>query len=153
MPSTDHAADLIAIAALQARYADVVSRQAFGELAELFVPDAHLFMELPGHTKELVGPQAFGDYVARRIAHLEFFQFVITGAVAEPDGDRATGRMHFYELHQDREQHRLRHLYGVYRDEFVRIDGRWWFAQRRFAPLAMTSTDDARDLDVFPSPF
>jgi hypothetical protein len=151
MPTDDHAA----IFRLQRAYADVVSRMAFAELGELFVPDIRLLMELPGHTKELVGPQAFGEYVARRVTHLEFFQFVVTNAVAElaaDDRDRAHGHMYFYELHQDREHHRLRTLYGLYRDQYVRVDGRWWFAHRRFAPLAMTSSDDARDLDVFPNP-
>jgi len=151
MPTDDHAA----IFRLQRAYADVVSRMAFAELGELFVPDIRLLMELPGRPKELVGPQAFGEYIARRVAHLEFFQFVLTNAVAElaaDDGNRAHGHMHFHELHQDREHHRLRTLYGLYRDEYVRVDGRWWFAHRRFAPLAMTSSDDSRDLDVFPNP-
>ena len=152
MPTDDHAA----ILGLQHAYADVVNRQAFGELTELFVPDITLVMALPGRPKEIVGPQAFGEYVAKRIAHLEFFQFVITNAVAElavGDHGHATGRMWFHELHQDREQHRLRTLYGVYRDGYVHSEGRWWFAHRRFAPLAMTNTDDGRDLDVFPNPF
>jgi len=82
---------------------------------------------------------------------------VMTNGVAEVAGsdapDRATGRMWFHELHQDRAQHRMLWLYGLYRDEYVRIDGRWWFAHRRFAPLAMTSHDDGRDLHVFPNPF
>ena len=142
-------ADHVAIRALQATYADVVTRMAFAELADLFVPDIRLVMELPRHHKEIVGPQAFGDYVAARIAHLEFFQFVVTNAVADVAGDTASGRTWFYELHQDAGHHRLVHLYGLYRDEFVRVDGRWWFAHRRFAPLAMTSRDPDRDLDVF----
>jgi hypothetical protein len=149
-----HADDHVAILGLQRAYADVVSRQAFAELADLFVPDIRLLMEMPGHTKEIVGPQAFGEYVARRIAHLEFFQFVIDNAVvgAIGDPDHATGRMWFHELHQDAEHHRLVRLHGLYRDEFVRVDDRWWFAERRFAPLAMTSADAGRDFDVFPNP-
>ena len=146
MPTDDHAA----ILRLQHAYADVVNRQAFGELDELFVPDITLVMELPGHPKEIAGPHAFGEYVAKRIAHLEFFQFVMTNAVSSLEGERATGRMWFHEIHQDRGSHRLLWLYGLYRDEYARIDGRWWFAHRRFAPLAMTSKDDDRDLDLFP---
>jgi len=150
--ATVHATVHATIHELQDAYADVVNRQAFAELAGLFVPDITLVMELPGRPKELVGPEAFGAYVAKRIAHLEFFQFVVTNAVADvdpADPDRASGRMWFHELHQDREHHRLTCLYGLYRDEYARIDGRWWFTHRRFAPLAMTSTDDGRDLDVF----
>jgi len=149
MPIDD---DDAALLRLQHAYADVVNRQAFAELAELFVPDIMLVMELPGRTKEILGPAAFGAYVAERIAHLEFFQFVVTNAVAAVDPaapDRASGRVWFHELHQDREHHRLLCLYGLYRDEYARIDGRWWFTHRRFAPLAMTSADEGRDLDVF----
>jgi hypothetical protein len=148
MPADDHAV----ILRLQHAYADVVNRQAFGELAELFVPDITVVMDLPGRPggpKVIVGPQAFGEYVGKRIAHLEFFQFVITNAVSHVEGDRATGRMWFHEIHQDRESHRLLWLYGLYHDKYSRIDGRWWFAHRRFAPLAMTSKDDSRDLDLF----
>jgi hypothetical protein len=146
--------DQIAIRSLQDRYADVVSRQAFAELADLFVPDIRLFMEFPGRTKEIVGPHAFGEYVAHRVAHLEFFQFVVDNAVVElgDDPDRATGRMWFHEVHQDAEHHRLLRLHALYRDEFARVDGCWWFAERRFAPLAMTSAAEDRDLDVFPHP-
>lgn len=151
--STQRTRARLALQDLQRAYADVVSRQAFSELAGLFRPGIELVMELPGRPTRIVGPEAFGEYVAQRIAHLEFFQFVVDNAVVELDDDRpdrATGRMWFHELHQDAERHRLVRLHGVYRDDFVRVGGRWWFAHRRFAPLAMTSTDPDRDFDVFP---
>jgi hypothetical protein len=144
--------DYIAIRRLQDAYADVVSRRAFGELHDLFLPAAPVMIELPGRTREVIGPDDFGRYVEKRIAGLEFFQFVILNAVVElvVDGEpeRASGRIHMCELRQDRAEGRFTVLYGLYRDEYARLDGRWWFAHRRFSPLALTH----RDLEVFDYP-
>jgi hypothetical protein len=144
--------DYIAIRRLQDSYADVVSRRAFGELHDLFLPTAPVMIELPGGTREVVGPGDFGRYVEKRIAGLEFFQFVILNAVVDlvvdGDPDRARARLHMCELRQDRADGRSTVLYGLYRDDYARLDGRWWFAHRRFSPLAVTQ----RDLDVFDYP-
>ena len=144
--------DYIAIRRLQDAYADVVSRRAFGELHDLFLPAAPVMIELPGGTREVVGPGDFGRYVEKRIAGLEFFQFVILNAVVElavdGDPDRARARIHMCELRQDRADGRSTVLYGLYRDDYARLDGRWWFAHRRFSPLAVSQ----RDLDVFDYP-
>jgi hypothetical protein len=144
--------DYIAIRRLQDAYADVVSRRAFGELDDLFLPAAPVLIELPGGTREVVGPGDFGRYVEKRIGGLEFFQFVILNAVVElvvdGDPDRARARIHMCELRQDRADGRSTVLYGLYRDDYARLDGRWWFAHRRFSPLAVTQ----RDLDVFDYP-
>jgi hypothetical protein len=144
--------DYIAIRRLQDAYADVVSRRAFGELDDLFLPAAPVLIELPGGTREVVGPGDFGRYVEKRIGGLEFFQFVILNAVVElvvdGDPDRARARIHMCELRQERADGRSTVLYGLYRDDYARLDGRWWFAHRRFSPLAVTQ----RDLDVFDYP-
>ena len=109
-------------------------------------------IELPGGTREVVGPGDFGRYVDKRIADLEFFQFVILNAVVDlvvdGDHDRARARIHMCELRQERADGRSSVLYGLYRDDYARRDGRWWFAHRRFSPLAVTQ----RDLDVFDYP-
>ena len=144
--------DYIAIRRLQDAYADVVSRRAFGELHDLFLPAAPVMSELPGRTREVVGAGDFGRYVEKRIADLDFFQFVILNAVVDlvvdGDPDRARARIHMCELRQSRADGRSTVLYGLYRDDYVRRDDRWWFAHRRFSPLAVTQ----RDLDVFDYP-
>ena len=144
--------DYIAIRRLQDAYADVVSRRAFDELHDLFLPAAPVMIELPGGTREVVGPGDFGRYVEKRIADLEFFQFVILNAVVDlvvdGDRDRARARIHMCELRQERADGRSSVLYGLYRDDYTRRDDRWWFAHRRFSPLAVTQ----RDLDVFDYP-
>jgi hypothetical protein len=143
--------DYLAIRRLQDAYADVVSRRAFGELHDLFLPTAAVMIELPGGTREVTGPDDFGRFVGKRIAGLEFFQFVILNSVVDHvdgDPDRAHARIHMCELRQDRAEGRLTVLYGLYRDEYARVDGRWWFAHRRFAPLALTH----RELEVYGYP-
>jgi hypothetical protein len=144
--------DWVAIRRLQEAYADAVTRRAFDELHELFVPDMPVVLELPGRTREVIGAAAFGEFVRKRIAHLEHFEFVILDAVVDlaldGDPDRARGRVWMCELNQDAAGGRFTVLHGVYQDEYARRDGRWWYAHRRFAPLAAT----ARDVDVFPFP-
>ncbi len=148
---SDQAEDYLAIRRLQDAYADVVSRRAFDELHELFRPTTPVLIELPAGTREVIGPDEFGRFVEKRIAGLEFFQFVILNSVVEHvDGepDRALARIHMCELRQDRAEGRVTVLYGLYRDEYARVDGRWWFAHRRFSPLALTH----RELEVFGYP-
>jgi hypothetical protein len=143
--------DYLAIRRLQDAYADVVSRRAFGELHHLFLPAAPVMIELPSGTREITGPEDFGRFVETRIAGLEFFQFVILNSVVDHvdgDPDRASARIHMCELRQDRAEGRVTVLYGLYRDEYARRDGRWWFAHRRFSPLALTH----RALEVYGYP-
>ena len=99
----------------------------------------------------MIGPDDFGRFVEKRIGDLAFFQFVILNSVVEHvdgDPDRARARIHMCELRQDRAEGRVTVLYGLYRDEYARVDGRWWFAHRRFSPLAFTQ----RELEVFGYP-
>jgi hypothetical protein len=144
--------DYVAIRRLQNSYADVISRRAYGELHDLFLPAAPVVIELPSGTREVTGPEEFGRFVEKRIADLAFFQFVILNSVIElsvdGDPDRATGRIHMCELRQGGADGRFSVLYGLYRDDYARSDSRWWFAHRVFSPLAVTE----RALDVFGYP-
>jgi hypothetical protein len=148
----DETGEYIAIRRLQDSYADVVSRRAFSELRGLFLPAAPVLIELPGGTREVIGPDDFGRFIEKRIGDLAFFQFVILNSVVEVavDGDatRARARTHMCELSQRTADGQFTVLYGLYRDEYARSDGRWWFAHRRFSPLAVKE----RGLEVFGYP-
>ena len=50
--------------------------------------------------------------------------------------DTATGRVFMCELRQERESGRFTRAFGVYRDDYARVDGKWWFARRRYQSLA-----------------
>ena len=143
----------VAVRRLQNRYADVVTRRAWAELAEVFLPDAVVELDTrAGDVLRLEGPGAVGDFIDRAIAAFEFFEFVILSHRIELSeaGDRAAGRMYMCELRQ--EAGRFTVAYGVYHDDYRETDGRWWIAGRRYHSLARTSASAEADLDVFPFP-
>jgi len=153
MDPTQETIDYIAVRRLQDAYADVVSRRAWGELEDLFLPDVSVIVDVRADAPYVFnGPQEFATFVAKQVDRFEFFQFVILNSVLtlapEGDPDVATGRMHMSELRQHHADGRWTLIYGLYRDRYTRIDGRWWFAERRYSSLARTQPE----MDVFGYP-
>lgn len=158
--------DVFAIQRLQARYGDVITRQAWSELRDLFKPDAPITLDLRrGAPTELVGPVALGEMVERAVARFEFFEFALLNSVVDliapaPDGQprTATGRLYMWELRQHATTGRWSNAYGLYRDTYVHVDGRWLIGARRYSSLARTAEagtetpPDAHDYEVFPVP-
>lgn len=141
--------DYVALRRLQCRYADVVTRRAWPELAELFLSDAEVVLDRRDVAPLVLrGPQAVGEFISKAIAHFDLFEFVILNTVIDVRGDRASARMYMWELRHDPMGGRSDAL-GLYRDEHVRRDGRWWFAGRRYATLARSLP---ADFSVFPMP-
>ena len=145
--------DYVAIRRLQSAYADICTRRAWPELVEIFLPDVRLTLDR--RTVEplvLDGPVAIGEFIDRAIAGLDFFEFVVLNSRVflrdGGDGDRAVARMYMSELRQDAANGRWNTVYGVYHDVHRRVDGRWWFAERRYHSLGRS----ARDFDVFAFP-
>jgi hypothetical protein len=150
----NEALDEFAITRLQARYGDVVTRQAWHELVPLFVPDCPIHLDLgSGSVLDKVGAEAIGAFIAEAIARFEFFEFTIVNSVVDvaPGGASATGRLYICELRQEREGHRWTNAYGLYRDEYAKADGRWRFARRDYTSTARTS-DTPGSMQVFPIP-
>lgn len=149
--------DEFAIFRLQGLYGDVVSRQVWGELAELMLPDCSLHLDLQGgRVLEHHGPEAIGTFIAQSIERFEFFLFTVVNAVAtvdDHDPTRATGRLYIRELRQERADHRWTTAYGLYRDDYRKVGGRWWIAARRYSTLARTPEGgDGSTMDVFGVP-
>lgn len=141
--------DYIAIQRLQAAYADCVTRRAWAEFDRLFRPDAEIVVDrMDGTPLVFLGPAGIAGFISNAIARYELFQFVVLNSVVEIEGDRAKARMYMWELRHDPIAGRS-DAYGLYRDEHVRIDGRWWFAGRRYQTLARSQP---ADLTVFPLP-
>jgi hypothetical protein len=151
-PEVREAIDYLAIRRLQDAYADVVTRRAWPELHDLFRPDCELVLDLrAGEPRTFVGPDAVGQFIGESVERFERFQFVVLGTrvTLQTDGpDRAAARLYMCELRQSAAEGRESVAYGVYHDDYVRADGRWWFAHRRYHSLART----APDLQVFPFP-
>lgn len=144
--------DYIALRRLQNRYADIVTRRAFAELHEIFVPGIPVTVDTRTVAPyELEGPGQVGEFIGGALQRWEFFEFVILNTVidigTDGDPDRASARMYMCEIRQDTSgRHDI--VYGLYRDTHVRLDGRWWFASRRYSSLARP----VRDLEVFGLP-
>jgi hypothetical protein len=143
--------ELFEISRLQSRYGDAVTRRAWDELEAMFTPEAVVTLDMrSGQVLELVGGPAVGAFIAKAIERFEHFQFALLNAVADldPGGDTATGRMYIWEIRQDAATGRHTNAYGLYQDQYVKLDGRWLFGRRSYATLART----APDLEVFGYP-
>ena len=82
--------DYIGVRRLQDAYADVVTRRAWPELADLFLPDA--VVEVDTRTNEPLrfeGPQALGEFIGGAIERFGFFEFVILNSVVRLNVDDA----------------------------------------------------------------
>ncbi len=146
------ALDQLAIRNLQAAYGDAVTRRAWDELVPMFLPECPVRLDLrDGRVLEHSGAHEIGAFIAKSIERFEFFEFALLNSVVFVDRDAATGRLYMWELRQDASTHRWSNAFGVYHDDYVRSDGRWVFALRRYSSLARTADDD-RGMDVFTIP-
>ena len=133
--------DYVAITRLQNAYADTVTRRAWPEFDDMFLPGAPVRVDtVTNPVIELVGPQQVGDFIGAAVERFEFFEFVpLSTRVALRVGghpDHATGRLYICELRQEATSGAFTRAFGVYRDDYRRVDGRWWFARRDYQSLA-----------------
>jgi hypothetical protein len=145
--------DYVAITRLLGAYADVVNRRAWPEFAHQFLPDAPVTVDtVTNPVVELAGPEQVGAFIGGAVERFEFFEFVIlnTHLDLRVDGDpnRAHGRVFICELRQEASNGHASQSYGVYRDDYRRVDGRWLFARRRYRSLARTGRGE---VFAFPS--
>lgn len=145
--------DHLALNRLLARYADVVTRRAWPELAELFRPEAEVRIDTV--TREaftLRGPQELGEFIGGAIERFDFFEFVVLNQLVDlrvgGDPDRARSRVYMCEQRRGIAGGEWSTAYGLYLDEHVKVDGRWWFSARSYRSLGRTGADGR----VFPFP-
>jgi len=144
------AVDEIAVRGLIAAYADVVNRRAWGELHELFLPDAPLRLDLRDRPPvEHVGPAAVGAFIDGAIERFAFFEFVALNVrvLRDADPDRARVRTYMCELRQDHAGTPSR-AFGLYQDDVVRTADGWRFARRDYQSMGRGE----HGLDLMPPP-
>ncbi|EOM77496.1 hypothetical protein Rrhod_1173 [Rhodococcus rhodnii LMG 5362] len=120
---------------LTTEYARAVDRRDRDALVALFAPDARLIRPaaLRGDGPDPVGAQQITDTILGSLAHLVSTRHDVGQQRIEQDGpETATGETwcaahHFYErrgtVHDDC-------VHIRYADRYIRIDGRWVFAER-----------------------
>lgn len=152
-------AETVAYAALrrlQNRYADVVTRRAWGELADFVRAECPIVVDARPQCFELTGPVELGQFIGRQLERFEFFQFVVLNTVMRIDlaGGGAAARTYIHEIRQNISDRCRSDAYGVYHDRFERDGaGRWWFAKRHYRSFARTAEPGIdTDLDVFTLP-
>ena len=141
----EEAVSQLAIQRLLSAYADSVNRRQWGELSELFLDDAKIELTtLQRRPLELTGPVALGRFIAEVTLRFDFFQFVFLNSRLEIglEKDSARGRHFICEYRWEKTAGKWTQVFGVYRDRYRRIDGRWWFEHRAFDPLVSRGSDD-----------
>lgn len=148
---TDH---LVALDRLQRRYADVITRRAWSELGELFLPDTVVHLDtVTAPPRDLVGPEEFAAVIGAAMARFDHFTFAILNAVSElddptgpdldADGTGAHGRIFLCEIRHEPERQAWSTAHGVYQDRYVLTAGRWRIAERHYRSMARTGPDEA----------
>jgi hypothetical protein len=127
-----------AVSRLQAAYGDAVTRRHWGDVRDLFTPDA--VVRIDARTRppfELAGPVAIAAFIEQSLEGFAFFEFAILNAVAEVDGPSGSGRVYISELRHDHAGEWTQ-VFGLYQDTYVRQDDRWRIAARQYHSLART---------------
>lgn len=145
-----------ALRRLQNRYADIVTRRAWDELAEIMTPDCEVVVDTMDSQFTFADPRETGVFIARQLEQFSFFQFVVLNTVMKIDvaNGSAGARMYMHEMRQGAGDGRRTDAYGVYHDRFERDrTGRWWFANRRYRSFSRTASAEAAfDQEVFAVP-
>lgn len=142
---TDDALADIAIMRLQRAYADVSTRRAWPEFAALATPDARFsFDTRTGDVIEVIGMEAFAQFAATMTDRFSFYEYVPLNFVVKVDSaDTARGRSYSFEIGEDRETGEVVTFYGMYHDDYARVDGTWRFTRRQYQTLARRTGDGA----------
>ena len=125
--------DRLAIHELVATYADAVSRRNAEEWGSVWAEDA--LWRVPGFPglDRVEGRKAIVAAWSEAMTNFtENFMVQTVGALTI-DEDKATGRAYNQETATDLNGNTV-WAKGAYEDEFVKRDGRWWFATRIYSP-------------------
>jgi hypothetical protein len=142
----DETADVVALWRLLSSYADVVTRRAWPELTDLFVADATIEVDtVTAAPRHFAGPVVLGEFIGAALERFDHFQFVVLNRVFDVDDADpgvARGRVFISEIRREKATGEWSTTYGLYQDSYRRVEGRWWFADRRYRSLARTGRNE-----------
>ena len=125
-------ADHWEISSLIARYAELLNLGQVDDVAALF---EHGRICSPG-VGDVVGPEAVAAMYRKSVVFVDKMPDTLlftSNLQIEVDGDDASSKAYFAALHQG-DGAVVPVIAGRYHDQFRRIDGRWWFHERRMLP-------------------
>lgn len=126
--------DRLAIHELVTTYGDAVSRQNAEEWGAVWAEDA--VWEIPGYPNldHVEGREAIVAGWVEAMKPLPMNINIQTLGALTVTGDAATGRTYASELVTD-DKGKTHTATGLYEDDFVKLDGRWYFKKRVYTPL------------------
>ncbi len=123
----------MAIRDLWDAYSDAVCQNDADRWGALWAEDSAWHMPDFPEYGSIEGKQAIVDMWVNAMQDYPGIIFTTTAGSIEIDGDTASGTCYTSEVFdKDGQCHRHR---GYYVDEFVRIDGRWYFKSRSFRTI------------------
>jgi hypothetical protein len=139
----DDTVDVVALWRLQSTYADIVTRRAWSELSTVMTPDVTIEVDtVTSDAQHLTGPEEFAGFVGPATDRFDHFEFVILNTVVDVDRDSARGRIFMCEIRRLAETQEWTTAYGLYQDTYRKVDGTWWFADRRYRSLARSGSTE-----------
>ena len=144
-PSLLDIADQLALRDLLAEFTDAVNRMAPGDVGTLFTRDGEWIVSGWGSYR---GPDDIVTFLSGLLERWEVFLHVVHTGRVWLDGSRATGRWYISEFGQLKDGTEVKFA-GVYHDDYVRSDGGWRFARRRYDSMFRRR---GSELEVSPFP-
>jgi ketosteroid isomerase-like protein len=126
-PTTQQAADIVAISRLAVSYSEAVSRLAIDEAVLVYADDGVL---ASATTDDAVGREAIAALIRANTKDFEFLFQTTHGGLVHVEGDRAWARFPTTEWAKLPDGSGIQFL-GTYEDDVVRTAEGWRF-QRRF---------------------
>jgi uncharacterized protein (TIGR02246 family) len=124
--------DRLAIQTLVATYNDAVMRLDADVWGSTWAEDG--VWSLPGMGDGISGRDAIVQTWKMAMSQFEFVGFFSSPGPLTIDGETATGTLYQQEI-LDQKDGSSRHVVGRYSDEYVKRDGRWYFAKRVYEIL------------------
>ena len=97
----------------------------------------------------MVGIDAFVEFGATMTDRFSFYEYVPLNFVVKVDpAGTARGRSYSFEIGEDRDTGEVVTFYGMYHDDYARVDDTWLFTRRQYQTLARRTGDGA--LESYP---
>ena len=139
--------DELAIRDLIARYTDGVNRFDADTWAATWAEDG--YWNLLG--METRGRDNIRQFWLGAMGTFKFALHQVGSGTLDIDGDTASGRWYLTEYTCDQEDNRGM-VVGVYDDKYVKVDGSWYFSERRYQTLYMGPADLSGDHQAYANP-